>query len=495
LAPAALGGDLEVLTTTPTLDAEPAIAVSPFRPCDAVAVWFTSGVGRTGFFASTRDGWATKHIGEFDFDSEYSPADFSVVYDYFTPAFWACYYSIGDGVVYAKSSVVEGDIVFVKDETHDEVLLDEGSGQLHITDKPWITMGRRPGQVAQSNLYVVYTDLDDEQKIYLRRSVDDSCGTPDTNGRCWAARQEVGAKGTGALPMVSPSRPEILYIAYWIHVLADPENEDEWIKIVKSVDTGFSFGTPVQVHDMEDTNDPFGSGAFQPCIPGQATIPKFPSIVAKQWTIVSEKVFVVWAEVDLGSSGCSDTCGEGTTADVDIYVARLSSPTTNTTITMDEGFPKEIPLDPTEGYTCADQFFPWMTIDGDGTLHVVYFDNRQTPDADDPNGEGECVDSTANQRDDDSCAMTYDLYYTFSTNDAVDWSTPERITTVAEGGSTFIQDGGQPYFIGDYIGVSSSLDPEEPAVNAAFNRDLDEDGDPLEQEVYVGKIEAADCSP
>ncbi len=122
---------------------------------------------------------------------------------------------------------------------------------------------------------------------------------------------------------------------------------------------------------------------------------------------------------------------------------------------------------------------------------MVYFDNRLTEDADDPSS----CSSGPNQRDDDSCAMTYDLYYTSSTNDGVDWSTPERITTVAEGGSTFIQNAGSNYFIGDYIGLSSSLDPEDPAVNAAFNRDLDPDGDYLEQEVYVGKIEAADCSP
>jgi hypothetical protein len=93
--------------------------------------------------------------------------------------------------------------------------------------------------------------------------------------------------------------------------------------------------------------------------------------------------------------------------------------------------------------------------------------------------------------------MTFDLYYTFSTDNGNNWSAPERITTVAEGGSTFIRDPDpdNTYFIGDYIGVSASLDPQQPALNAAFNRDLDLGGNSLKQEVYVGKIEAADCAP
>ncbi len=160
-------------------------------------------------------------------------------------------------------------------------------------------------------------------------------------------------------------------------------------------------------------------------------------------------------------------------------------------MSIDPGFPKVIVPDPVGSgeYKCADQWFPWMTIDGNGTLHVVFFDNRNTPDDDDP---PECLSETVppNQRRDDSCAMTFDLYYTYSDDLGDNWSAPQRITTVQEGGSTYIMRPSGNYFIGDYIGVSASQDPAQPiVVNAALNRCVEPGGNEDKQQMYAAKID------
>ena len=67
-----------------------------------------------------------------------------------------------------------------------------------------------------------------------------------------------------------------------------------------------------------------------------------PSIAAHRGeNLLSEKVFLVWADVNFDSPGCATTtCGSGTPrADVDIYFARLTSSTQDDTMTVDSGFP------------------------------------------------------------------------------------------------------------------------------------------------------------
>ena len=55
-------------------DVETAIAVDPLSPCDAVAMWFSPGTDadpgpgctdtvKEGWYATTRDGWDTFHLG------------------------------------------------------------------------------------------------------------------------------------------------------------------------------------------------------------------------------------------------------------------------------------------------------------------------------------------------------------------------------------------------------------------------------------------------
>ena len=240
-----------------------------------------------------------------------------------------------------------------------------------------------------------------------------------------------------------------------------------------------------------------GDGGLDDGVAGRPTrLPQFPSIAVKRGGAATfEKVFVVWAEVNFTENDrfpeCSDTCGEGEQADVDIYFMRLTSSLVDGTITKDFADPRVIARDPPgQGqYRCADQWFPWMTVDGNGRLHVVFFDNRNTPDDAEPS---ECQEGVPpSQRRDDSCAMTHDLYHTYSDDNGDTWSSPQRITTEQEGGSSLLMttSANGDYFIGDYIGVSASLDPAQPiVVNAALNRCLGSAGDQYDQEIYAAKI-------
>ena len=151
------------------------------------------------------------------------------------------------------------------------------------------------------------------------------------------------------MPTVSPTLPEIIYVPYWVLKSQDTgEPPHAGMDIIKSTDTGANFTGLLRVAEVD--NDDFGPGNLAPCVAGQPLrIPKMPSIAAHRGkNLLSEKVFLVWADVNFDSPGCATTaCGSGTPrADVDIYFARLTSSTQDDTMTVDPGFPMVIVPDP-----------------------------------------------------------------------------------------------------------------------------------------------------
>ena len=120
------------------------------------------------------------------------------------------------------------------------------------------------------------------------------------------------------------------------------------IKIVNSTNTGQTFGSPLEVATLEGSDS--GGGNLKVCVAGKGAGAKFPSMAIRGQSVLTDKVFLVWADVDLNNAGCSDTCGGADNqADVDIYVARLSGSTISGSMTVDSGFPKVIVPDPTIG--------------------------------------------------------------------------------------------------------------------------------------------------
>lgn len=72
----------------------------------------------------------------------------------------------------------------------------------------------------------------------------------------------------------------------------------------------------------------------------------------------------------------------------------------------------------------VDRYHPWLAVGQDGTVHVIYYDTRNDPSR-----------------------LSVDVYYSASSDGAVTWSTPQRLTSVS---SINIADG---FEWGDYNGL------------------------------------------
>ena len=98
----------------------------------------------------------------------------------------------------------------------------------------------------------------------------------------------------------------------------------------------------------------------------------------------------------------------------------------------------------------GDQFFPWIEVDQEGRLHIVYLDSRNTVQDDNvPNG-------------------MFDAYYIFSEDGGDNWReyrlTPQPWDSALAGGGTFI---------GDYLGLAAGGNRIYPAYLDTHNGDGD----------------------
>ena len=107
-----------------------------------------------------------------------------------------------------------------------------------------------------------------------------------------------------------------------------------------------------------------------------------------------------------------------------------------------------------------DRFNQWLTVDSNGTVHVVFYDTRNST-----NRTG------------------VDLYYTFSTDGAQTWNTPERISSQTSANLT----DGQEW--GDYNGIAVMMEKVIPTWTD--NRD----GPPNMKDVYVADVLNVTAAP
>lgn len=99
----------------------------------------------------------------------------------------------------------------------------------------------------------------------------------------------------------------------------------------------------------------------------------------------------------------------------------------------------------------GDQFFPWIEVDEQGRVHVIYLDSRNV-----------------SQLDSNKDAQL-DVYYSFSGDGGATWS-EHRLTS-----STFTVVNGHPSFLGDYLGMSARggrVLPVYPVVDPASGFDI-----------------------
>ncbi|MFN7962773.1 MAG: sialidase family protein [Thermoanaerobaculia bacterium] len=258
------------------------------------------------------------------------------------------------------------------------------------SDKEYLHVDRYSASPRKDNLYLCW---DENNTMELSRSTD--------LANTWTAPQVIstGADDGIGCDLTTDKSGNLYY--FW------PAFNTQAIRMRKSTDGGATFGSTITVASTQ------GSFDFP--------IPSFENRHAFIYTA---------ADVDLGNGPFANS----------IYVSWLdsSAPTTGNPNTNHSRIQVAYSRDggatwtvrtphPTADISTVDRFNPWLSVTGEGVVHVMFYDTQL-----------------------DNTRAAADLYHSFSTDGGDTWSTPERLTTVS---SPHIEDGFQ---WGDYNGMSAS---------------------------------------
>jgi hypothetical protein len=259
-----------------------------------------------------------------------------------------------------------------------------------FNDKPFIAADPEGG-----NVYVVWTRYErfllegtwDSAEIRVKRSTD--------NGQTFGSSVTVSTAtfNQGAVPFVGPAG--VVYIVY--AVLGGTGNRTSSLEIVSSADGGLTWTSPTTVATVFGLPGTLLNTGFR--------MRSFPAAAVDRGT---GRIYVAWAD-----NGTFDLFG----GNGDILF----------TFSTDGGVNWSPPQNLTSGNT-NDQFFPWLSVDPNGNVDLVYHSG---------------VDTTHKK---------FNLFHRRSTDGGVSFG-PE--TQVNDGGN--IRGGTQfnGQLIGDYIGVAS----------------------------------------
>lgn len=254
------------------------------------------------------------------------------------------------------------------------------------TDKIWGTAGPEPGNPNSTALYVAYN-------FGVQRSND--------LGATWSNPVSLGS-GLGFNPRVGPEGN--VYVAYW-------DFNDNRLKLRRSTNGGSTFGSPVNLATRVGT---WGTGDCLE-IPGNARIPCLPVIAVDPF---NGNVYHTYFDRN-GSDGRGGQ-------NVDLFFQRST----------DGGVTWTAPTVIPNASQGTDQFFPWMEVDRNGRIHVMY------------------MEAGSNNTDGSRDAFC-DNFYTYSDNGGASWATPIKLNTTQynarNDGLNRSQD-----FIGDYLGHAVS---------------------------------------
>lgn len=249
-------------------------------------------------------------------------------------------------------------------------------------DKGWMAAGPRPGIPDSTRLHLVYN-------LGLQYS--------DDLGDSWSSPTSLGS-GIGFLPRVGPDGT--VYISYW--------NYGNRHMMKRSTDGGQTITTVGTVTTLLDSWDVY----LSPQIPGDFRVPQLATFAVDPGDGV---LFCVYFDTSSSIGGESD---------VDLWLTRSEDQGATWTS------PVVISEDPEPA---GDQFFPWLEIDGDGRLHLLYLDTSLTVQSDAaPNA-------------------WIDAFYAWSDDRGATWS---RHRLTASSFDTALTDLGNGQFIGDYLGMA-----------------------------------------
>ncbi len=291
------------------------------------------------------------------------------------------------------------------------VMADTGGG----IDKGWMAAGPRPGDPDSTRLYIAY-----------------NFGViwSDDMGETWTNPTSLGG-GVGFLPRVGPDGE--LYIAYW--------DGDDGVKMQRSLNGGASFQNITIATRMDVWGTQSGSR-----FPGTFRVPAINYLDVDQTTGDLYCVYFDTTNVVFGNSN------------VDLYFTKSTDQGdtwTDPVVINGDGFPRP-----------GDQFFPWLEVDDDGGIHIVFLDSRNTV------------------QDDDVVNAFFDAYYLYSADQGASWFearlTPNSWNSENDGLDRPNQ------FMGDYLGMAVAGDRAYP-----FYPDTS-DGDP---DVYSHVIQIPGGEP
>ncbi|MCH8823797.1 MAG: hypothetical protein IH984_09855 [Planctomycetes bacterium] len=285
--------------------------------------------------------------------------------------------------------------------------LDPGETQLNTpvmadidgdVDKAWMVTGPTPDDLETTRLYITY-----------------NFGVIQSNnmGDSWTDPVSLGF-GIGFLPRIGPGGE--VYVAYW--------DLGTGMMLKRSLNGGASFVTRTIATRMDVWPVQDGSR-----FPGQFRVPANCYLDVDDNTGVLYAVYFDTTNIVFGN------------ANVDLYFTKSEDRgdtwTTPIVINQDAAIP-------------GDQFFPWIEVDEEGRLHIVYIDSRNTV------------------QDDDVLHGMFDVYYIFSEDGGDNWLefrlTPKPWDSALAGNGTFI---------GDYLGLAAGGNRIYPIYLDTHNGDGD----------------------
>lgn len=372
------GGNKQVnQDTSGNAQNETTIIASPANPQILVGAWndyFAVNPGQNTVigYGWTSDGGETWQSSRVDFatlPSDQSTGDPALTADSLGNIYLGilAYNGTAAGILVAKS--VDGGATFAE-----PVRLDDGG------DKEFLTT-----DLTNDNVYVVWENFNAGQQIFFSKSTD--------LGETFTPRKQISSSastGNGAYPAVGPNGE--VYVVWG--------NFNNRLNFDRSLDEGETW-LPTDIviaNDIVKPRDPLQGGFRNPEIPAIA--------VDLSGGPYRGRVYVVWADQRLG--------------DPDIMISWSD----------DQGDTWSTPLrvnDDTLGND-ADQFFPWVAVDGNGHVQVTFLDRRE-----DPNG------------------LLLAMYLATSTDGALSFGPNVRVSDGIYGPSNF-------GFLGDYTGAAVSGD-------------------------------------
>jgi hypothetical protein len=256
------------------------------------------------------------------------------------------------------------------------VFLPSVMAETGFVDKGWLAAGRGPGVGAPTRLYCAYN-------LGIIWSDDLGC--------TWTDPVSLGG-GLGFLPRVGPNGG--LYVSYW--------DGGTGMMLARSFDGGQSFTTHTIAVRMDVWGAQDGSR-----FPGVFRVPPLCYLDVDPNSGVLYSVYFDTTDFDGGR------------ANVDLYFTRSN----------DQGTTWDVPVVINgDAQPAGDQFFPWIEVDQEGRVHVMYLDSRNV-DQDDNDPDG-----------------FFDAYYAYSDDGGSTWN--EYRLTPQSWSCAFTN------FLGDYSGMA-----------------------------------------